>query len=134
MLLYTKEAMNMTLKVHKSASRIRARRARLLALQPRVQQQINDADCLIAMLEEYCRENPDDCACAANEPTWQQQLSRQREDLVAMLLAIREKLKKYEGTTPPWNERGLHWMTRRNSGKHGLGGKWKHHLWLRPAH
>ena len=85
----------MTLSLHKSASRIRAQRDRLLALQSRVRQQISDADCLIATLEEYCRENPDDCACAANDPNWQQQLTRQREDLAAMHLAIREKLKKY---------------------------------------
>ena len=89
----------MTIKVHKSASRIRARRDRLLALQSRVRQQISDADCLITTLEEYCRENPEDCACAANDPNWQQQLTRQREDLAAMLLAIREKLKKFEART-----------------------------------
>src|SRR5947207_14405776 len=85
---------SMALKVHRSANRIRARRARLLALQSRVQKQISDADCLIATLEEYCRENPEDCECAANDPSWQQQLARQREALAAMLLAIREKLKK----------------------------------------
>jgi hypothetical protein len=88
------EATNMGVKVHKPAHRKRERRARLLALQGRVQQQMTDADCLIETLEEYCRENPDDCACAANDPNWQQQLIRQREDLTAMLLAIREKLKK----------------------------------------
>ena len=83
----------MTVKVHKPVRRTRSRRARLLALKLRVQQQISDGDCLIATLEEYCRENPDDCAYAANDPTWQQQLARQREDLAAMLLAVREKLK-----------------------------------------
>src|SRR3954470_332693 len=88
------EAINMPVKVHRPATRKHARRARLLALKSRVQQQITDADCLIATLEEYCRENPDDCACAANDPTWQEQLAQQRDDLAAMLLAIREKVKK----------------------------------------
>jgi phage shock protein A len=83
----------MTLKVHQSAAQIRNQRARLLALQLRFERQIADADCLIATLEEYCRENPDDCACAANDPAWQHQLARQREDLAAMLLAVRQKLK-----------------------------------------
>jgi hypothetical protein len=89
----------MPLKVHKSVARIRARRARLLALESRVRQQINDADCLIAVLEDYCRDNPEDCACAANDPSWQQQLVRQRQDLGAMLMAIHERLQKYSGKT-----------------------------------
>jgi len=88
----------MDLKVQKSAARIRNRRARLLALQSRVEWQISDADCLITTLEEYCREHPEDCACAANDPTWQEQIARQREDLGGMLLAIREKLKSEAAT------------------------------------
>ena len=83
----------MKVKVHKSAAQLRRRKARLIALQERVRQQINDADCLIETLDDYCRENPDDCSCAANDPTWREQLVRQREDLRAMLKAIREKLK-----------------------------------------
>jgi hypothetical protein len=86
----------MALQVHKSAERIWRQRARLLALQSRVERQLSDTDCLITTLEEYCRENPDDCACAANDPAWQNQLARQREDLGAMLLAIRQKLKKFQ--------------------------------------
>ena len=89
----------MALKVHKSAARIRARRARLLALHSRIQQQISDADCLIATLEEYCRENPNDCACAANDPSWREQIARQRESLSAMRMAVSERLKKYEART-----------------------------------
>jgi hypothetical protein len=83
----------MTLKIHKSAATVRQKNARLTALQDRIRQQINDADCLLATLDEYCRENPDDCACAANDPNWREQINRQRDDLVAMLLAVREKLK-----------------------------------------
>ena len=93
------EVRTMTLKVHKSAARIRNQRARLLALQTRVERQLSDADCLITTLEEYCRENPDDCACAANDPAWQRQLARQREDLAAMLLAVRQRLKKFSPKT-----------------------------------
>src|SRR5436190_549866 len=93
------EARTMTLKVHKSAARIRNQPARLLALQTRVERQLSDVDCLITTLEEYCRENPEDCACAANDPNWQHQLARQREDLTAMSLAIRQKLKKFQTKT-----------------------------------
>jgi hypothetical protein len=85
----------MTLKVHKSAAQIRRHRGRLLTLKTRLERQLADADCLITTLEEYCRENPDDCACAANDPAWQHQLARQREDLAAMLLAVLEKLRKH---------------------------------------
>jgi hypothetical protein len=85
----------MKLKVHKSATRIRSHKNRLIALQLRIQKQITDADCLLETLADYCRENPDDCACAGNDPSWQEQLHRQREDLSAMLVATREKLKKY---------------------------------------
>ncbi len=88
----------MTLKVHTSAARISSHRRRLLTLESRIQQEINDADCLLETLVDYCRENPDDCACAGNDPSWQEQLVRQREDLSAMLLATREKLKKYDAT------------------------------------
>ena len=86
----------MALKVHKSAARLRARRARLLALHSRIGRQISDADCLIATLEDYCRENPDDCACAANDQSWREQIARQREHLSAMRMAVSERLKKYE--------------------------------------
>jgi hypothetical protein len=90
---------NIVLKVYKTNVRHRSRRDRLFSLQSRVRHHIIEADCLIETLEEYCRENPDDCARAANDPSWQQQLVRQREDLSAMLLAIREKLKKYDAAT-----------------------------------
>ena len=83
----------MALKVHSSAARVKRRRERLRTLHDRIRQQINDADCLLATLDEYCRENPDDCACAASDPTWREQIIRQREDLAAMLMATREKLK-----------------------------------------
>lgn len=82
----------MALAVHKSATHVRRRRARLTALHDRIRQQINDADCLLETLDEYCRENPDDCACAANDPNWRDQIIRQRESLQAMLAAVREKL------------------------------------------
>jgi hypothetical protein len=84
----------MSLKVHQSADRIRVRRERLLALQLRIQQQINDADCLLETLQDYCTENPDDCACAGNDPSWQEQLIRQREELTSLRTAVREKLRK----------------------------------------
>ncbi len=83
----------MKLKVHESAERVRRRQARLATLRDSIRKQINDADCLLATLDEYCRENPDDCACAANDPTWREQIVRQRDDLAAMLMAVREKLK-----------------------------------------
>lgn len=51
----------MTLGLHRSAARLRARQARLVALKARIQQQITDADCLIEAIDEYCDENPDDC-------------------------------------------------------------------------
>ena len=82
----------MTLGLHRSAARLRARQARLVALKARIQQQITDADCLIEAIDEYCDENPDDCACAANDPNWREQIVRQREHLAAMLLAVSEKL------------------------------------------
>ena len=83
----------MALKVHKSAAHVRRRRARLTALRDRIRQQINDADCLLNTLEEYCRENPDDCNCASNDPNWRDQIVRQREGLQAMLIAVGEKLR-----------------------------------------
>ena len=85
----------MTLGDNNSADRIRLRQDRLLTLRSRVQQQINDADCLIETIEDYCRQNPDDCPCAANDPSWQQQIINQREGLAAMLLAIREKISEH---------------------------------------
>ena len=42
-------------------------------------------------LQDYCRDNPDEKPCAANDPAWLQQLARQREELGALLGAIREK-------------------------------------------
>jgi hypothetical protein len=82
----------MTLKIHRSALRGECQQARLAKLHDRLRQQINDADCLLCALEEYCRENPDDCACVANDPSWREQIIRQREDLTAMLQAVRERL------------------------------------------
>jgi hypothetical protein len=84
----------MPLKVHHSAAQLRRRRERLTGLHDRLRKQINDADCLLTTLEEYCRENPEDCACVANDPNWREQIVRQRQDLGAMLLAVREKLKE----------------------------------------
>ena len=78
--------------VHNSAIIVRRRSERLSRLEVRVQKQIADADCLLAALEDYCRENPDDPPCVANDPTWTRQLGRHREDLAAMLLAIQEKI------------------------------------------
>jgi hypothetical protein len=83
----------MTLKVHTSAAHVKRRHARLTTLHDRIRQQITDADCLLATIDEYCRENPEDCACAGNDPNWREQVVRQRESLSAMLLAVREKLK-----------------------------------------
>ena len=83
----------MTLKIHRSIADVERRQARLVRLHDRIQQQINDAECLLATLDEYCRENPDDCACVANDPNWREQISRQREDLTGMLLAVRARLK-----------------------------------------
>jgi len=82
----------MGLKVHRSGSQVRARRDRLTSLRERIQKQINDADCLLAAIDEYCRENPDDCACVASDPNWREQIVRQHEELAAMLMAIREKI------------------------------------------
>ena len=83
----------MKLKVQRSEDRVRQRHARLTTLRDSIRKQISDADCLLATLDEYCRENPEDCACAANDPTWRAQIVRQRDDLSAMLMAVREKLK-----------------------------------------
>jgi hypothetical protein len=83
----------MALKVHSSAARVKRRRERLTTLHDRIRQQMSDADCLLTTLDEYCRENPDDCACTANDPNWREQVTRQRDDLAAMLMAIRDKLK-----------------------------------------
>jgi hypothetical protein len=82
----------MTLKIHRSIARLERRHARLTSLRDRIRQQINDADYLLATLEEFCREHPDDCACAGNDPNWREQIISQREDLAAMLLAIRDRL------------------------------------------
>lgn len=83
----------MALKVHPSAKHLRNRKRRLTLLQERIQQQLVDTECLIKTLEDYCRENPDDCACAANDPNWRDQLVRQRKQLRVMLRAVREKSK-----------------------------------------
>jgi hypothetical protein len=84
----------MTLKIHRSAHHTERQHARLATLHDRLRQQICDANCLLTTLDEYCRENPDDCACVANDPNWREQIMRQREDLTAMLLAVRQKRKK----------------------------------------
>jgi hypothetical protein len=68
-------------------------------LQSRVRRQIVDADCLLEAINDYCRENPDDCARAANDPGWRQQLVRQREELTAILVAVSEKLRRQQGKT-----------------------------------
>jgi hypothetical protein len=83
----------MALEAQSAAARVKRRRERLTTLHDRIRQQINDADCLLGTIDEYCRENPDDCACAANDPTWREQIIRQREDLATVLMAIREKLR-----------------------------------------
>lgn len=83
----------MTIKIHQSVAHLQRHRDRLIRLHERLQQQINDADCLLTTIDEYCRENPDDCACVANDPNWREQITRQREDLTAMLLAVRDRLK-----------------------------------------
>ena len=83
----------MKLKVHKSADRIKRRRQRLAGLRDRIRKQISDADCLLATLDDYCRENPDDKPCAGNDPGWRRQIVTQKEQLEAMLKAIDEKLK-----------------------------------------
>ena len=83
----------MTLKIHRSAAQVQRHRDRLTRLHDRIRQQINDAECLLATLDEYCRENPDDCACVANDLNWREQIIRQREGLPAMLLAVCKKLK-----------------------------------------
>jgi hypothetical protein len=77
---------------HKNPMAVGNRKRRLTALQQRVRQQISDANCLITMLDEYCREHPDDAPCAANDPAWREQTIRQREELQAMLLAIGQRL------------------------------------------
>jgi hypothetical protein len=84
----------MAISLHHSTKRLRARRARLEDLRSRIQQQITHTDCLIEAIEEYCRENPDDCPCAANDPSWREQVVGQREHLAGMLLAVCEKLRK----------------------------------------
>jgi hypothetical protein len=83
----------MTLNIHGSAAHVQRRRDRLTRLHDRIRQQISDAECLVATLDEYCRENPDDCACVGSDPNWREQIIRQREDLTAMLLAVRERVR-----------------------------------------
>lgn len=80
------------LMLRKSAAHLEKRRARLSMLEARVKQQINAPDYLMATLRYYCRENRDAEPCVANDPAWTEQLGRQREDLAALLLAIREKI------------------------------------------
>ena len=80
----------MKVKAQRSEDRVWRRQSRLATLRDNLRKQINDADCLLATLDEYCRENPDDCACVANDPTWREQIARQRDDLSAMLMAVRE--------------------------------------------
>jgi hypothetical protein len=81
----------MALKVHHSAKRIRNRKGRLLKLEQQLRQQIVDADCLLETLDNYCQENPHEKPCVADDPGWREQIVRQRDDLQAMLEAVREK-------------------------------------------
>jgi hypothetical protein len=83
----------MKLKVHQSAERIKRHRQRLTTLRDRIREQINDADFLLATLDDYCRENPSDKPCAGNDPGWRRQIVSQKEQLEAMLSAVNEKLK-----------------------------------------
>jgi hypothetical protein len=83
----------MTLNIHHSAAHTERQHARLTSLHERLRQQIKDADCLLTTIDEYCREHPDDCACVASDSNWREEIIRQREDLGAMLLAVRERLK-----------------------------------------
>lgn len=83
----------MQVRVDHSAKRLRSHHARLLKLQQRIRQQINDADCLIESLDDYCRENPRDKPCVADDPGWREQIVTQRERLQAMLAAVCAKLK-----------------------------------------
>ena len=68
------------------------RRERLLTLNARIERQLCETDLLLADLHEYCRENPNDEPCIADDDAWIRQLERQRETLQAMLDAIKEKL------------------------------------------
>jgi hypothetical protein len=83
----------MKIGLHRSAKHLRARESRLEKLKTRVQQQLKDADCLLEAIDDYCREHPDDCSCAANDPNWREQIVRQRDGLSAMLQAVNEKLR-----------------------------------------
>jgi hypothetical protein len=65
---------------------------RLVALQTKIRRQIIDAECLMEALEDYCRENPDEEPCAANDPSWPLQVAAQRNELRAMLDAIGERI------------------------------------------
>jgi hypothetical protein len=68
------------------------RNTRLVALQSKIKRQIVDAECLLEALEDYCRENPDEKPCAANDPSWSSQVAAQRNELTAMLDAVGEKI------------------------------------------
>jgi hypothetical protein len=85
----------MALKVHRSTNRIRRRHSRLQNLEERIRQQINDTDCLLETLEDYCRENPHEKPCVADNPGWREQIMRQREELQAMLAAVRDRLGRH---------------------------------------
>ena len=84
----------MVIAIQKSGSRLARHRERLLVLKQRVEQQMKDSEFLIAALDDYCKECPDDPPCASNDPAWRQQLTRQHENLAAMRLGIRERLKQ----------------------------------------
>jgi hypothetical protein len=73
--------------------RSQQRARRLLALRNRIREQICDAECLLAALDDYCREHPDDKPCTANDPNWRAQIISQRDGLQAMLGAIDERVK-----------------------------------------
>jgi hypothetical protein len=83
----------MVIAIHKSATRLARHRERLLVLKQRVEQQMKDSEFLISALDDYCKECPIP-PCASNDPAWRQQLTRQHENLAAMRLGIRERLKR----------------------------------------
>lgn len=84
----------MTSRTHNPGNRIDRRRARLLALKLRIEQQLKESECLISALDDYCTECPDDPPCASNDPAWRRHLAQQHEHLAAMRSAIKERLEK----------------------------------------
>jgi hypothetical protein len=84
----------MDLRLHKPATHLQKRLRRLTALAARVKDQINDAECVMAALEDYCRENPDTEPCVANDPAWARQLDRQLQDFTALHLAVQARIRR----------------------------------------